>query len=243
MTAPSSDRLFAALDATWPAAAFHDTGPWRIREGRGGGKRVSAATATDRVAATDIARAEVAMRGIGQCPLFQIRDRDGALDGWLAAGGYDVVDPVTVYLASVTDLAMEPEPSVAIAAWPPLAIQREIWAEAGIGPERTAVMDRAPAPRTAFLGRRGDAPAGTGFLALDGEVAMLHALEVMPAERRRGVGGLILSAAAHWAAQRGARWLALAVTTANAPANALYLRHGMEPAARYHYRRAAEAAA
>ncbi|TMV56955.1 GNAT family N-acetyltransferase, partial [Thioclava sp. BHET1] len=42
---PDGEAIFAALDASWPAAALHHAGPWLIREGRGGGKRVSAATA------------------------------------------------------------------------------------------------------------------------------------------------------------------------------------------------------
>ena len=37
--------LQAAMDATWPAAAMHRAGPWMLRNGAGGGKRVSAATA------------------------------------------------------------------------------------------------------------------------------------------------------------------------------------------------------
>ena len=32
---------FATIDGTWPAAAYHRLGPWTLREGRGGGSRVS----------------------------------------------------------------------------------------------------------------------------------------------------------------------------------------------------------
>ena len=36
--------LFAAVDATWPAAEDTQVGGWTIRDGRGGGQRVSAAS-------------------------------------------------------------------------------------------------------------------------------------------------------------------------------------------------------
>ena len=37
-----SDTLFAVMETTWPAASVQQVGPWLIREGQGGGKRVSA---------------------------------------------------------------------------------------------------------------------------------------------------------------------------------------------------------
>jgi N-acetylglutamate synthase len=44
------------LEATWPPAARHRAGPWVLRDGAGGGKRVSAATAEGPVTAADLAR-------------------------------------------------------------------------------------------------------------------------------------------------------------------------------------------
>ena len=57
---------FATIDGTWPAAAYHRLGPWTLREGRGGGSRVSAATCDVPVSAADIAAAEAAMGKMGQ---------------------------------------------------------------------------------------------------------------------------------------------------------------------------------
>ena len=237
---PDATRLFAALDATWPPARFVTEGPWTLREGKGGGQRVSAATANSPVSETDIDRAEAGMTALGQTPLFMIRDRDADLDAWLNARGYVVVDPVVIYAAPVSALA-DPQPMTAIVpTWPMLAIQRDLWQSAGIGPGRFAVMERAATPRTALLARHRDTPAGVAFLAADGEIAMIHALEVVPSERRSGVAGRAMRAAAHWAAANGADWLALAVTRANEGANALYRHLGMTPAATYHYRRAPE---
>ncbi|NND17963.1 MAG: GNAT family N-acetyltransferase, partial [Silicimonas sp.] len=56
-----------------------------------------------------------------------------------------------------------------------------------------------------------------------------------------GVATRILNGAANWALSKGAGWMTVNVTSANAPANALYRKLGMQPVAGYHYRRAPEA--
>ena len=187
MTQPTPDRLFEVLDATWPAARFQSLAPWTLRQGMGGGQRVSAATAASTVSEGDIAQAETGMQSLGQTPLFMIRSEDTALDGWLATRGYDIVDPVTMYLALSKSLAGDLPLTAVIPTWPPLAIQREIWGDAGIGPARLGVMDRVTGLKAALLGRKGDAPAGTAFIAADKDVAMMHALEVTKPQRRQGI--------------------------------------------------------
>ena len=99
-------------------------------------------------------------------------------------------------------------------------------------------MERAADPKTSFLGRSGDAPGGTGFVSAHDGIAMVHALEVHPTARRRGVGAAMMRAAANWAQAKGLHWITLAVTRANVPANGLYRRLGMHEATGYHYRRA-----
>ena len=140
----AEDLIFAALDATWPAARVSLIGQWTVREGAGGGQRVSAVTTSGDVREEDIDQAEAAMRAIGQRPLFMIRRKDGALDDWLDARGYEVVDPVAIYSADATALARAVKPTTIFPAWPPLAIQTEIWAAGGVGKPRLAVMARAP---------------------------------------------------------------------------------------------------
>lgn len=237
MTLPSPARLFQALDATWPAARIHAIGPWRLRQGDGGGQRVSAATAEGSAGPGDIAAAEQEMRGLGQRPLFLVKDGDIDLDAELDARGYTVGDPTVIYLAETADIAAELPITSAMPSWPPLAIQLELWASAGIGPARIAVMERCSCRKTALLGRSGDVPAGTAFVAADGEIAMVHAVEVDPSLRRKSVGRRMMQASATWARAQGARWICLAVTRANAPANALYGGLGMHRATAYHYRR------
>lgn len=229
--------LARIMEATWPAAHVANIGPWRIREGQGGGKRVSAATAEHDWTATDISLAETAMTDLGQERLFLIRDGEDRLDQTLADRGYRVVDPVLVYAGSTAELgAHPPDPMAVFSHWPPLAICREIWALGGIGPARLAVMERVAGPKTILLARSADRPAGAAFVATAGQTAMLHALEVVPDARRQGSARNMIRAAAAWALTEGADTLSVLVTTANSAARSLYAGLGMDVVGQYHYR-------
>lgn len=230
-------ELSAVMEATWPPARAERQGPWTLRDGKGGGKRVSAATAEGDWNEADIDAAEAAMAASGGDVLFCLREGDAALDRALERRGYRVVDPVVAYEAPVGALASPGlSPMAAFVHWPPLAICREIWAEAGIGPARWAVMDRANGAKCAILARTNDRPTGAAFVSIHGTTAMLHALEVRPAARRQGSAHNILRAAANWALSNGAERLCVVVTVANAPARALYASLGMEVVGHYHYR-------
>lgn len=232
-------RFFAALDATWPAAATHACGPFTIRDGQGGGKRVSAATATGPATADDLPAAEAEMKALGQTPLFQIRPGDEALDSLLADRGYDIVDPTRLYAAPIDTVADAPKDKrdvKTIHGWGPLAFMLELWADGGIGPERIAVMERAAEPKTGFLGRMANSPGGTAFVSVHDGIAMLHALEVRKTSRRGGMGRIATIDAAIWARESGATTFALACTQANTAANALYAGLGMADMGGYHYR-------
>lgn len=229
--------LFAAMEATWPAASHHQAGGWLVREGLGGGKRVSSATAAGPEAAQTIAAAIAAHQALGQRAIFSLRPEDGALDQALADHGFVLKDPVVIYEAPVAALAAEaPERLTTFAIWPPLAIMTEIWDEGQIDSARLAVMERAAVPKTTILGRIEDRAAGAAYVACHGDVAMVHALHVAPDMRRKGLARNLMRAAAGWAAAEGARRLAVAVTRDNHAANALYLAMGMREADHYHYR-------
>ena len=234
---PDQPRLLRALDATWPAAETRRLGPWTLRRGLGGGKRVSAASTDSPVTAADVTRAEAAMREFGQAPLFMLHEGNGALDSMLEAHGYRIVDPVLMFVAPV-DLpaGVETVPLNAIPSEEPLAMMAELWARGGIGPARLAVMARARGPKTHLFSRFRDSPAGCAFVALDGDVAMLHALEVAPEFRRDGVARRIIGRAALWAREQGANWLATVTTGENLPAQGLFSGIGMQVAGKYHYR-------
>ncbi len=239
MTADSS-FWSEVIDGTWSAARYSTLGPWTLREGRGGGGRVSAATLSTVATPVDedqITAAEGAMRDMGQPPLFMVRPEETALDGQLAARGHVVRDPVTIYTCPPDALMSEPIPRVTVfTIWEPLAIMREIWAAGGIGPERVAVMERVPGPKTGFLARHRDKPAGVAFAAIHGSVAMVHAVEVLPHQRRAGMARWIMRAAAFWAAEQQADTLSVICTRANVAANGLYASLGMQAVGQYHYR-------
>lgn len=231
----SAPDLYDVIDATWPAARFIKAGPWTLRDGQGGGKRVSAATTDQNFA--DIDQAVDGMSQLGQPPLFMIREGQDWLDTDLEGRGYAIIDPVIAYAIQVADLTDVPVPRVtALPHWEPLAMTREIWTAGGIGPARVAVMDRARGPKTALLGRHADKPAGAAFVAIHNHVAMLHALEILPHQRQQGMGKWFMRAAAVWAQQNGANLLTVICTRANTGANALYTSLGMQPVGGYHYR-------
>ncbi|GAA4225747.1 GNAT superfamily N-acetyltransferase [Sagittula marina] len=240
-TRPDLPRLFDVLDATWPAAAKVDTGPWTLREGRGGGKRVSAATARDAWRLDDVTAADSAMRMMGQDPLFMIRPdltpSDTTLDVTLAAQGYARADPTQIWLAPIDHLTDRSLPRVsAFAIWEPLAIMRELWEDGDIGAARQRVMNRAAPPKTGLFGRVSDKAAGVGFCAIHDDIAMVHALHILEQHRGKALGGWMMRCAALWAASKGARWIACAATEQNTAASALYRSLQMEVAGRYHYR-------
>lgn len=229
---PKSASLSDLLDATWPAADFRDLGPFRLREGRGGGKRVSAASliAGHAWSESDILAAEAAMSD----PLFMVQDQ--GLDQALCARGYGLIDPVHIYSAPIGDLIGDLPALTGIAHWPPLAVAEEIWAEGGIGPARLQVMARVRGAKAAFLARLKDRPSGAAFVAIRGQEAMLHALEIRAFARRQGQGRSLLRACANWAAENGALRLSLAVTCENQAACRLYAGAGMQVTGQYHYR-------
>ncbi|MDX1785784.1 MAG: GNAT family N-acetyltransferase [Roseovarius sp.] len=237
MRQPDTDLLFDVIEHTWPAFAQSTLGPWTIRDGRGGGKRVSAATARTAATAADLPAAEDAMRSFGEVPRFMVRPEQDALDEMLAQANYTVVDPVNIYACPVESLTgTKPPRTASFDIWEPMAIQLDIWQAGGIGPARIDVMCRAKGPKTALFGRDDNRPAATGFAAIHDGTAMVHALEVLPRHRKRGVGRHLMTHAAHWAAGHGATELSVVCTAANTGANTLYTSLGMSLVGHYHYR-------
>ncbi|PJI86270.1 acetyltransferase (GNAT) family protein [Yoonia maricola] len=237
MSLPTVQKLYAVVDGTWPPAAKQTHGPWTVRLDNSGSSRVSAATAEGRVTDADIPQAEAVMHQAGQTPLFMIREGDDRLDRDLAARGYVIKDPVNLYAVPIAKVATErPPPVTSFEIWPPLAAQAEVWAAGGIGPGRLAVMERAPDPKTTLMGRLNDRPAGTVFVGIAADCAMIHALEISKDHRRQGLAQHLTRAAAFWAQDNGADYLTLVTTQANDAANALYSSLGMTLVGQYHYR-------
>lgn len=224
----------APLAATWPALETAEAGGFLLRRGAGGGRRVSAALL--RSPDWSLAEAESLLADWNQPPCFQIWPGEDALDAALAGRGYALRDPTLILEAPGEMMAAEAFDERTIFCAAPLACMEEIWRAAGIGPARLAVMTRAPGPKTFLLGRLGDRPEGCAFVALAGQVAFLHALEVRALARRHGLARQMTRAAAAWAGAKGATRLLLAVREGNTAAIALNRGLGFTEISRYHYR-------
>ena len=234
---PSIDILYEVCARTWPAASETRVGPWTIRDGQGGGQRVSAATAEDRFDAEDLKSGEAAMKDLGQPSLFMVREGETELDNMLAAHGYAIKDPVNFYICPITHLTGVAIPRVtAFTIWEPLQILRDIWASGGISTARVDVMERSGCVKTGLLGRWNEQPSGTGYVGIYKRIAMVHALEILPHQRGMGVGKWLMRRAAFWAQSKGATHMSVICTQENAAVNGLYTSLGMTLTGQYHYR-------
>lgn len=231
---PDLARVF---ETSWPAAETRDSGAFRSGRGLGAGGRVSSTLALrPDWDAADIAAVEAVHRDWSQRPMFRVPEQDARLQEALATRGYAPETPTAIMQADCAVLLAEPVPDMtAFTIWPPLAIQSDLWAAGNINPARQAVMPRVLPPHSSVLGRLDDRAAGAAFVVADGPVAMIHAIEVAPQFRRRGLAGWMIRAAAGWAAQQGATRLGLAVSRANAGARAAYDALGFHEVGSYAY--------
>lgn len=233
---PTLPDLFAASEATWPAARLWEQDGFTLRDGQGGGQRVSAATALGAVSGDQITAAENAMQAMDQRPIFCERGTTPDLDSALAARGYLRKDPTTIYVAPIERLTDVEIPRVtAFSIWEPLAIMNEIWAIDGIGQARRNVMARA-ACKTGILARWNEKPAGAAFVGVHKNICMVHGLVVLPHQRRQGVAEWMMRRAALWGHAQGATHISVLCVDANAGANGLYRALGFDAVGGYHYR-------
>lgn len=227
MILPTLQDLYDVTEATWPSAAVSEQAGWIIKDGAGGGKRVSAAVQLDENA--DITVAEAAMRDLGQDQLFQIREGDDALDQELANRGYALFDRVVLMVGKISALdqtadgQMEDRPN---------SNMTKIWAQGGIGPARLNIMDRAICPKA--YGRIDD--KAVAYAAIHNNICMAHAVEVSQDHRRQGLGRKIMHQIAGWADQQGADYMAVITVVENTAARTLYQNLGLQEIGNYHYR-------
>jgi len=234
MKSPSGLELFDAVDATWAPLAFHNHEGWLIREGAGGGQRVSAATLLADVKSAKVGSAANKMLSIGQNPLFMIRDSDMDLDAELEALGYAVVDPVAILTAPIDRLIQkQPKHTHHIGRLiTPDNTATKIWASGGIDQNRLNVMQRVKCPKTILSA--GD--MGVAFAAAYADIAMVHAVEVANNHRRKGIANALMFEAFNWAKDQDCNWVSVLTVRKNLPAHKLYETLGMTEAAAYHYR-------
>ncbi|MGY1634697.1 GNAT family N-acetyltransferase [Geodermatophilus sp. SYSU D01186] len=180
---------------------------------------------------------ERGLRPCAQLPGRQARAADAAL----AAAGWERDEDVLVLTAPLTapgdagvpvDLSPTPDD-----AW--LAGYRHRGRP--LPPTAGAVLTNAEDVVFASV-RLAPSPAPLAAVArgvvTDGWLGV-SAVTVAEQHRRRGLATAVMAALQRWAADRGARWVYLQVTSSNAPARALYRRAGFIEHHRYHYRSAA----
>ena len=90
-------------------------------------------------------------------------------------------------------------------------------------------------PRDVAFARIGDPPVAIGRMVVTGAWAGLAAVEVVPAQRRRGLATAVVDALMQRALERGARWCYLQVTPDNEAALALWRRYGFRVHHSYRY--------
>ena len=235
-------EVFAAVATTWPPATAERVGDFMVPQADAGGNRVSAARLFDatRIAGAELLQAEATMTAQGRAPLFQVLDHQTPLSAALDQRGYITRDATDILVIEAETLAAVPPPVTVVGVWPPLAIRVELWDAAGSGAPRRAGMARADGPKTSFFGRINDKPAGAAYVGIHDDIAMLHALEVAPGARRRGLAAIMMRAAADWAQNNGATWLSVLVTQENESAQALYASLGLRRVGTYVYREKSE---
>ena len=231
------NSFWAASETCWPPLNKKNIGPWVIREGEGGGNRVSSTTANDFFRKEDIFIAENHMQLLNQKNIFHIREKDLELDNILDRLGYSLVDKTVVYGSKIAKMSSPcVPPMTAFNIWPPLRIMKDIWEIGGTTDSRISVMERCKVRKTAILGRIENKAAGCAFISEYKGVAILQALFVLPSYRRKGLARFLISESVKWVSYAESAYLALMTDKYNKEARGLYDSLGMKIIDKYHYR-------
>lgn len=231
------NSFWAASEICWPPLNKKNIGPWVIREGEGGGNRVSSTTANDFFTKEDIFIAENHMQLLNQKNIFHIREKDLELDNILERLGYSLVDKTVVYGLKIAKMSSPcVPPMTAFNIWPPLRIMKDIWEIGGTTDSRISVMERCKVRKTAILGRIENKAAGCAFISEYKGIAILQALFVLPSYRRKGLARFLISESVKWVSYADSAYLALMTDKYNKEARGLYDSLGMKIIDKYHYR-------
>ncbi|GAA4357625.1 GNAT family N-acetyltransferase [Angustibacter luteus] len=210
--------------------------------------------------AVDRAEQWYAERGLGArfALPWPLAERDSKLDALLAERGYEVDTPTLVMSAATRDVAAAvaqpggPGFSVGPSSGVPAGFELHDAAEPDDGwlsvyhyrgQELPPVARRLllSAPEQVFVTVRGTDPPLDQVVAVGRGASSrgwtgVTAMEVVPAQRRRGLATLVLGALAEWAMQRGDRSMYLQVAEQNRGARGLYAGLGFADHHGYHYR-------
>lgn len=233
----NSELFWHASDLCWPPIRKKTIGPWVIREGGGGGSRVSSTISAGDYSKEDVSLAEREMQMLGQSNIFQIRNSDEDLDILLRKKGYSLVDETVIYKCKIGEIScLNVPPVTTFNVWPPLSIMESIWDKGGINDARLSVMRRCNVRKTAILGRIENKAAGCAFVSHSEGVSIIQSVFVLPQYRRKGLARYIITEAAKWGVEEDTSYLALMVSKYNKEARNLYDGLGMKRIDSYHYR-------
>jgi N-acetylglutamate synthase len=234
------DRL---VDEAWPAPCRTESGGWIFRHAGGVTKRANSVLPLgergDLPQAVEEAESFYADLGL-PCVFSVGGGATEGLDAELANRGYRLVDQTLVMTAAIPggshgagEAAIEVAPSE---RW--LSTWWEV--DGGRHPDGGETSAREWAGRILRGVEAGYASLGKGSAVgravPQGEWLGVYCMAVLPAARRRGLGGSVLRALLAWGGGHGADRAYLVVTEKNAAARALYESEGFGVAGRYHYR-------
>jgi GNAT superfamily N-acetyltransferase len=228
-------------DDAWPARERERLGGWRLNASSGHSMRINACwplATPDRDPEAAIAAVEAWYAARGLPPRFKLTDRVVApadLAERLAARGYQAGKDTLVMTGPTGG---EGDPAVDLFPTPDATFEAVFTASAGDpedGRERIEALGRIPPP--AFFAKLDieGAPAAIGVAALGGGFVGVFGMRTVPTRRRKGLARRVLRTLLAEARREGVERAWLQVEADNAPAIALYVDEGFEPAYRYRY--------
>ena len=219
----------------WPAYEQRAYDGWVLRYAGGVTKRANSVLAlsdpADVGAAIGVAETFYADRG-QRCVFSMGPGTPEALDGELAARGYELVDPT---LVMVGETAGEPAHEVRVEDRPWPGWLESWWSvdgRYGTGLEEAERICTGVPAWYAAVEEDGVALA-VGRGVPQGDTLGIYCMATLPRARRRGLARSVLRALVR---QSGTKSAYLVTTALNRTAHALYRSEGFEVAARYHYR-------
>jgi GNAT superfamily N-acetyltransferase len=220
----------------WPAFETANIHGWLWRYSGGGSQRANSVSTVDFAGADPaLALDEVEARYRARNAIVRVHTYDfsapaGIVD-LLTERGYGAGETTLTMVKAVGTANPPADVEVAAAA---NAQWREVYLGA-ISESRRSVNERilgaVPQPCGFFSCRRDGKVISTGLCVADGDFAVVECMATREEARRQGGAEAVLHSIEAWAAERGAKALALQAVDVNAPAITLYARFGFAPVA------------
>lgn len=232
--AVTAEEIQTIASRAWPATETESLGAWTLRAAGGFTRRANSALAAgDPGRPLDAALAAVT-RWYGErgtVPWIQIADGSPYVAGLEELGWVREADTLvrTAVLAPLTELAGAS--GVALSRTPDSSWLSAYHRTGSLADQALKVVSGGPSVWFAT------APGAIGRAVIDGPWALFGAVEVAPAQRRRGLATAVMGALARQAYAEGATAAYLQVEADNTAARALYDAMGFADHHRYHYRR------